>query len=168
MTHSASKSPPRSEGSSFRSAVTLIEMVVVIGITAIVGGLAVTSIVWLMTSVSSASDAATNAASTVRLSRQFRDDVHAAESATVVDDRLVLQTKGRDITYASEGPTLMRRVDGRPPETFRSGAAVTFAVTPSLVVLRSLGQRTDGTTSGRETWRFEAARSRVSAPGRAE
>lgn len=98
---------------------TLIELLIVCSITGVLSVTGVVTIGLLLSAEGRGADALVHQTTVSRLSARFRDDVHAANTATIEDsngaeqDRLVLQRiDGGTTTYQVADGALERRVDG--------------------------------------------------------
>ena len=123
-----------------RRGYSLIEMLAVITMTSAILALATMSIGLIMRSERTGRNFLVATQTSQRMARQFRNDVHSAQTATVTPDKqrrssLTLKSPGRPtVTWSQVTVGLRRTVDSTPVqvETYRvSPQAVSFHINPS-------------------------------------
>ena len=123
-----------------RRGYSLIEMLAVMTMTSAILTLATMSIGLIMRSERTGRDSLVATQTAQRMARQFRNDVHAAQTATVTSDKqkrssLTLESFGHPtVTWSHVTVGLRRTVDSTPVriETYRvSTQAVSFHIIPS-------------------------------------
>ena len=123
-----------------RRGYSLIEMLAVMTMTSAILALATMSIGLIMRSERTGRDSLVATQTAQRIARQFRNDVHAAQTATVTSDKqkqssLTLKSPGHPaVTWSHVTVGLRRKVDSTPVqvETYRvSTQAVSFHINPS-------------------------------------
>jgi len=134
---------------SRRRGISLIEMIAVIGVGAVMMGLAVTLLYGLLRAEGSGREHVRQSSVLGRLADQFRRDVHAANTVAGVSDDQRWQFElapGRTVTYRFQPGTLTRteQVDAAPERresyALRSGTTATIRIPantqPAIVSLR--------------------------------
>lgn len=127
-----------------RRAYTLVEMVLVIALMALVFSAAAVFLHSVLRSTRAAQSHRGAISSIQRLATQFRDDIHAADSATPADGKLSIhQPQGETIVYAATDAAIERTVEVDGKVTHRDA----FDLFPSATAKFETGQSSGGLVS---------------------
>lgn len=124
-----------------RCGFSLIELIVVMGVSSVLLSLATVTIVRMQALARSDNSRVESLATFIDLGRQFRQDVHRAESVTINNETLTLTSAGQAIHYQRVGDSLSRQVGdafavrspllGHEPSWQREDAIVRLTLTPT-------------------------------------